>query len=104
MAIKTVLGHVIIWCDDSEEFDPAKITNIRDDDLEFWGEVQEIKPPVECFSDGETTKKCKWYDARIITNKEKEKLSPPQLFGGRAALSRFLDNTPENVSFRWKFK
>ena len=103
MAIKTILGQVIIWCDNDDHFDTAKITNIKDDELKFWGEVEEIKPPVEEFSNGDPTEICKWYTAKVISDIEEKQLTPPQLFSGRMALTRVLETTPEKVSFRWKY-
>ena len=103
MALKTVLGQVIIWCDDDDNFDKTKITNIRDEELNFWAEIEEIKPPVKEFSNGDPTEICRWYKAKVITDLEEQNLTPPHLFSGRMALTRVLDSTPENVSFRWKY-
>lgn len=103
MALKTILGQVIIWCDKDVSFDIAKITNIRNDELKYWGEIEKIKPPVKTFSNGEDTKDCMWYKAKIITDISENQLTPPHIFSGRLALSRALDTTPEKVSYRWKY-
>ena len=102
MAMKTILGHVIIWCDKEKPFNPNNITNIRDNELKYWAEVEEITPPVKEFSDGEATEKCKWWDAKVITDLEDKQIEAPHLCCGRMALTRALNDTPEYVSYRWK--
>jgi len=102
MAYKTILGQVIIWHEKNDRFDKTKITNIKNDELKYWGEIEEITPPVKKFSNGDPTEICNWYRAKILTNTEKEALTPPQICSGIYALSKVLDSTPENISFRWK--
>jgi hypothetical protein len=104
MAIKTVLGQVIIWCDKEESFDTGKITNIKNDELNYWGEIEKIEPPVTKFADGEDAEKCMWYKAKVLTDVSDKQLTPPHIFSGRLALSRAMDTTPENISFRWKYE
>ena len=103
MAVKTVLGQVIIWCGKNDRFDKAKISNIKNEELNFWTEIQEITPPTKSFCDGNSTDSCKWYEAKVITNIEEKEISPPHLFVARMALNRALDSTPEEVSYRWKY-
>jgi hypothetical protein len=103
MAVKTILGQVIIWYDKHKQFDINNITKLNDKDLKYWCEIEEIKPPVEEFSDGGSTKTCKWLKAKVMTETTENQISPPQLFSSRMALSRALDETPEFVSYRWKY-
>lgn len=103
MAVKTILGQVIIWYDREEPFDVKRISNVKNNDLNYWTEIEEIAPPVSHFSDGEKTDSCKWFNAKVITNIPEKKLSLPQLCGGRVALSKAMDETPEHISFRWKY-
>ena len=102
MAVKTLLGHVIIWCDKDDPFDTNKVNNIRDNDLKYWGEIEEIKPPVKEFSDGQTTDKCKWWDVKIITDIGESQVSAPHIASSRLALNKILNSEPGNISFRWK--
>ena len=102
MALKTVLGQVIIWCDKDHGFDTSEIANIRNDELKYWGEIEKINPPVKKFSNGENTENCIWYRAKIITDISEKQLEAPHICSSRMALSRALDSTPENVSYRWK--
>jgi hypothetical protein len=102
LALKTILGEVIIWCDKVDNFDTRLIADIRNNNLNYWTEVREIPPPVKYFSDGNKTDDCKWWKASVISNISENKLSPPELISGRIELSKALDSTPEYVSYRWK--